>query len=195
MSYNVHPRSRRASYLVAGEHGRPCVLRADRDEQRQHDRGARVRRRRDRIVYRHDVLALLLDVAVRAFRRLVAPGVPGGNETAASRRTLGVKQVSRETPVRSLALVVELVSACSQPGGNGSGGSSATYSGSDLAASLKQGAVQQGYAADKVTAICGTAPKRAGAVSDCTITRNGIADDIRVTYSDDQGHFTTETLR
>jgi len=46
-----------------------------------------------------------------------------------------------------------------------------------------------------VTAICGTAPKRAGAVSDCTITRNGIANDIRVTYSDDQGHFTTETLR
>jgi len=110
-------------------------------------------------------------------------------------RSLGVKQVSRGTPVRSLGLVVALVSACSQPGGNGSGGSSATYSGADLAASLKQGAVQQGYAADKVTAICGTAPKRAGAVSDCTITRNGIANDIRVTYSDDQGHFTTETLR
>jgi len=69
--------------------------------------------------------------------------------------------------------------------GNGSGGSSATYSGADLAASLKQGAVQQGYAADKVTATCGTAPKRAGAVSDCTVTRNGIANDIRVTYSDD----------
>jgi len=103
--------------------------------------------------------------------------------------------VSRGAPVCSLGLVVALVSACSQPGGNGSSGSSATYSGAELAASLKQGAVQQGYAADKVTAICGTAPKRAGAVSDCTITRNGIANDIRVTYSDDQGHFTTETLR
>ena len=103
--------------------------------------------------------------------------------------------MSRGTPVRSLGLVVALVSACAQPSGNGSSDSSATYSGTDLAASLKQGAVEQGYAADKVTAICGTAPKRAGAVSDCTITRNGIANDIRVTYSDDQGHFTTETLR
>jgi hypothetical protein len=101
--------------------------------------------------------------------------------------------------VRSRGLVVALVSvsafACSQPGGNSSGGSSATYSGADLAASLKQGAVRQGYAADNVNAVCGNAPKRAGAVSDCTITRNGIASDIRVTYSDDQGHFTTETLR
>ncbi len=108
-----------------------------------------------------------------------------------------MKQVSRGTPVRLRGLVFALVcaSACSQPGGNGSGGSSATYSGADLAENLKQGAVQQGYAADKVTAMCGTAPKRAGAVSDCTITRNGIASDIRVTYSDDQGHLTTETLR
>jgi len=98
---------------------------------------------------------------------------------------------------RSLLVMLALASAsaCSQAGGTGSSDSSATYSGSDLAASLKQGAVQQGYAADKVTAVCGTAPKRAGAVSDCTVIRNGIASDIRVTYSDDQGHFTTEALR
>lgn len=94
-----------------------------------------------------------------------------------------------------VTLALAFATACSQAGGTGSSDSSATYSGSDLAANLKQGAVQQGYVADQVTAVCGTAPKRAGAVSECTITRNGIASDIQVTYSDDQGHFTTETLR
>ena len=110
--------------------------------------------------------------------------------------------MSRGTPGRLGGLVFALVcaSACSQPGGGGSSDSPssdspATYSGSDLAANLKQGVVQQGYAPDTVTATCESAPKQAGGVSDCTITRNGIANDIRVTYSDDQGHFTTETLR
>ncbi len=96
---------------------------------------------------------------------------------------------------RSLLVTLAFASACSQAGGAGSSDSPATYSGSDLAASLKQGAVQQGYPPAAVTATCETAPKQAGAISDCTITRFGIASDIRVTYSDDQGHFTTETLR
>jgi len=60
----------------------------------------------------------------------------------------GVKQVSRQTVLRSRGLLVALVSAsacaCSQPGGHGTGGSSATYSGADLAENLKQGAVEQG---------------------------------------------------
>lgn len=90
-------------------------------------------------------------------------------------------------------ILLTLVSACSQDNGGGPDGSSATFRGSDLAANLKQGAVQQGYSADSVQAQCEDAPKRAGAISDCTLVLNGITTRVRVTYNDDQGHFSTET--
>jgi len=64
-----------------------------------------------------------------------------------------------------------------------------TYSGTDLAANLKQGAIQHGYRPDRVQVECSDAPKRAGATSVCTVVRNTIAVQVQVTYTDDQGDF------
>jgi len=58
------------------------------------------------------------------------------------------------------------------------------YSGTDLAANLKQGAIQQGYRADRVQVECPDAPRRAGATSVCTVVRNTIAVQVLVTYTD-----------
>jgi len=99
--------------------------------------------------------------------------------------------------------IIEVIFAATQPGGlippstprvGGSDNRYSTYSGSDLAAALKQSIVNSGYRADRVTVSCQDARRQAGAISDCQTTMNSIAGLIRVTYSDTNDHFTLQKI-
>ncbi len=68
------------------------------------------------------------------------------------------------------------------------------YSGSELAANLKAGAIQQGYRPDLVQVTCSDAPRRAGATSTCKVVRNTITFVALVTFSDELGHFVVQTV-